>query len=66
MFPHLVDFHSGNGSKPFRTLQDCLRVKPSGGRAAIRRDPDEVPSCSSCGESARSFFYACMTCAVVS
>ncbi|KAI4344201.1 hypothetical protein L6164_011452 [Bauhinia variegata] len=64
--PHLVEFHSRNGSKPFRALQDCLRVKPPGGRAAIRRDPDEVPSCGACGESARSRLYACMTCAVVS
>ncbi|KAI4335659.1 hypothetical protein L6164_014288 [Bauhinia variegata] len=64
--PHLAEFHSRYGSKPFRALQDCLRVKPPGGRASIRRDPYEVPRCGACGESARSCLYACMTCAAVS
>ncbi|KAM1001202.1 hypothetical protein ACFX15_007438 [Malus domestica] len=26
--PHLAEFLSNNGSKPFWALQDCLRVKP--------------------------------------
>ncbi|XP_022999050.1 ubiquitin carboxyl-terminal hydrolase 22-like [Cucurbita maxima] len=64
--PHLADFRSRNGSKSFRLLQDCLRVKPPGGRAAIRRDPNEVPRCGSCGDSARPRLYACVTCAAVS
>ncbi|KAJ7979005.1 Ubiquitinyl hydrolase 1 [Quillaja saponaria] len=64
--PHLADFRSRNGSKPFRALQDCLRIKPPGGRAAIRRDPNEIPLCGACGDSARSRLYACMACAAVS
>ncbi|XP_042495382.1 ubiquitin C-terminal hydrolase 22-like [Macadamia integrifolia] len=62
--PHLSDFRSRNGHKPFRALQECLRTKPIG-RAAIRRDPDEVPRCSSCSHSARSRLYACVACAAV-
>ncbi|XP_061991385.1 ubiquitin C-terminal hydrolase 22-like [Rosa rugosa] len=62
---HLAAFRSKNGSKPFRALQDCLRVKPPGGRASIRRDPDELPRCAACGESAHSRLYACVTCAAV-
>ncbi|POO01562.1 Ubiquitinyl hydrolase [Trema orientale] len=64
--PHLAEFRSRNGSKPFRALQDCLRVKPPGGRAAIRRDPDEVPRCGACGDAARPRLYACVACAAVS
>ena len=64
--PHLAEFRSRNGSKPFRALQECLRVKPPGGRAAIRRDPDEVPRCASCGDAARPRLYACVACAAVS
>ncbi|XP_010250248.1 PREDICTED: ubiquitin carboxyl-terminal hydrolase 22-like [Nelumbo nucifera] len=62
--PHLSDFKSRHGHKPFRALQECLRVKPLG-RAAIRRDPDEVPRCGSCGESSRPRLYACVACAAV-
>lgn len=64
--PHLAEFRSINGSKPFRALQECLRVKPPGGRAAIRRDPHELPRCGACGDFAHSRLYACMTCAAVS
>lgn len=64
--PHLAEFRSRNGSKPFRALQDCLRVKPPGGRAAIRRDPDEVPRCGTCGDAAKPRLYACVACAAVS
>ncbi|KAF2318118.1 hypothetical protein GH714_041465 [Hevea brasiliensis] len=64
--PHLAEFRARNGSKPFRALQDCLRVKPPGGRAAIRRDPSEVPRCGACGESARPRLYACLACAAIS
>ncbi|RVX05145.1 Ubiquitin carboxyl-terminal hydrolase 22 [Vitis vinifera] len=63
--PHLAEYRTRNGSKPFRALQECLRVKPLG-RAAIRRDPSEVPRCGACGEAARSRLYACVTCAAVS
>jgi ubiquitin carboxyl-terminal hydrolase 22/27/51 len=64
--PHLAEFRSRNGAKPFRALQDCLRVKPPSGRAAIRRDPDEVPRCGQCGDSAgRTRLYACVGCAGV-
>ena len=63
--PHLAEYRTRNGSKPFRALQDCLRVKPLG-RAAIRRDPNEVPRCGACGDAARSRLYACVTCAAVS
>lgn len=64
--PHLAEFRSKNGSKPFQVLQDCLRVKPPGGRASIRREPDEVPRCGACGESSRPRLYACVECAAVS
>ncbi|GAV89160.1 UCH domain-containing protein/zf-UBP domain-containing protein [Cephalotus follicularis] len=67
--PHLSDFRANNGSNPFRALQDCLRVKPPGGRAAIRRDPSEVPRCRACVESAAARphrLYACVACAAVS
>ncbi|KAL1128226.1 hypothetical protein V6Z11_A13G234300 [Gossypium hirsutum] len=63
--PHLLDFCSRNGSKPFRALQDCIRVKPPGGRAAIRREPFEVPRCGTCDESSRPRLYACVACAAV-
>lgn len=62
--PHLADFKSRYGAKPFRDLQDCLRVRPLG-RAAIRRDSNEVPRCGICGH-APSRLYACISCAVVS
>ncbi|KAM1117339.1 hypothetical protein EV1_007827 [Malus domestica] len=61
---HLAEFLSNNGSKPFRALQDCLRVKSSGGHASIRHDPKEVPRCGTYRESARPRLYACITCAV--
>ncbi|KAH7574364.1 hypothetical protein JRO89_XS03G0286900 [Xanthoceras sorbifolium] len=64
--PHLADFRARSGSKPFWALQDCLRVKPPGGRAAIRRDPSEVPRCGACGDASRPRLYACMACASVS
>ncbi|CAN0901143.1 Translocase of chloroplast 90, chloroplastic [Linum grandiflorum] len=63
--PHLADFRLRNGVKPFRALQDCLRVKPPGGRAGIRRDPSEVPRCGTCGDSSPSRLYACVSCAAV-
>jgi ubiquitin carboxyl-terminal hydrolase 22/27/51 len=66
--PHLAEFRSrNNGSKPFRALQDCLRIKPPGGRAAIRREPNEVPRCGACGDSGggRTRLYACLACAAV-
>ncbi|VVA25046.1 PREDICTED: ubiquitin carboxyl-terminal hydrolase [Prunus dulcis] len=63
--PHLAEFRAKNGSKPFRALQDCLRVKPPSGRASIRRDPKELPRCGACGESACPRLYACIACAAV-
>ncbi|KAA8522964.1 hypothetical protein F0562_009387 [Nyssa sinensis] len=63
--PHLSEFRSRHGTKPFRALQECLRVRPLG-RAAIRRDPNEVPRCSACSEAARPRLYACVACAAVS
>ncbi|KAK6236137.1 Peptidase C19 [Theobroma cacao] len=63
--PHILDFRSRNGSKPFRALQDCIRVKPPGGGAAIRREPSEVPRCGTCEESSRPRLYACVACAAV-
>ncbi|CAL5336339.1 unnamed protein product [Camellia sinensis] len=57
--PHLAEFRSRRGgAKPFRALQECLRVRPPG-RAAIRWDPNEVPRCASCGSSTPSRLYAC-------
>lgn len=64
--PHLADFRARNGTKPFRAIQDCLHIKPPGGRAAIRRDPSEVPRCVVCGDSSCPRLYACMACAAVS
>ncbi|KAL9445096.1 hypothetical protein AB3S75_018150 [Citrus x aurantiifolia] len=64
--PHLADFRARNGTKPFRAIQDCLHIKPPGGRAAIRRDPSEVPRCGVCGDSSCPRLYACMACAAVS
>ncbi|KAF5742021.1 ubiquitin carboxyl-terminal hydrolase 22-like [Tripterygium wilfordii] len=64
--PHLIDYRSRHGSKPFRALQDCLRIKPPGGRASIRRDPAEVPRCATCGDCSAPRHYACLACAVVS
>ncbi|KAE8669050.1 Ubiquitin carboxyl-terminal hydrolase isoform 2 [Hibiscus syriacus] len=63
--PHLLDFRSRNGYKPFRALQDCIRVKPPGGRASIRREPSEVPRCDTCEVSSRPRLYACVYCAAV-
>ncbi|CAK9141821.1 unnamed protein product [Ilex paraguariensis] len=61
---HLFQFKSKNGTKPFRALQDCLRIKPLG-RASIRRDPQEIIRCNTCGH-APSRLYACVACAAVS
>ncbi|KAK8523566.1 hypothetical protein V6N13_113512 [Hibiscus sabdariffa] len=63
--PHLLDFRSRNGSKPFRALQDCIRLKPPGGRASIRREPSELPRCGTCEEPSRPRLYACISCAAV-
>ncbi|XP_077237979.1 ubiquitin C-terminal hydrolase 22-like [Tasmannia lanceolata] len=63
--PHLTEFLSKHGPKPFRSLQKCLRVKPLG-RAAIRRDPNEIPRCSTCGDFSGRRLYACLTCAAIS
>ncbi|GLU16882.1 hypothetical protein SLE2022_332880 [Rubroshorea leprosula] len=63
---HLLQFRRRNGPDSFRALQDCLRVKPPGGRASIRRDPAEVPCCQACGESGSNRLYACVACAAVS
>ncbi|KAJ8634934.1 hypothetical protein MRB53_009201 [Persea americana] len=64
--PHLSAFRSNHGgANPFRALQSCLRIRPLG-RAAIRRDPAEVPRCATCGSSAASRLYACLSCAAVS
>ncbi|XP_031250506.1 ubiquitin C-terminal hydrolase 22-like [Pistacia vera] len=63
--PHLADFRTRNDSKPFRALQACLHIKPPGGRAAIRRDPYEVPRCGACGDASKPRLYACMTCACI-
>ncbi|CAL5360864.1 unnamed protein product [Camellia sinensis] len=64
--PHLAEFRSRRGgAKPFRALQECLRVRPPG-RAAIRRDPNEVPRCASCGSSTPPRLYACVACAAIS
>ncbi|XP_057968823.1 ubiquitin C-terminal hydrolase 22-like [Malania oleifera] len=62
--PHLAEFRSRHGPKPFRALQECLRVRPPG-RAAIRRDPSEVPRCGACGDAAAARLYACVACAAV-
>ncbi|XP_059635179.1 ubiquitin C-terminal hydrolase 22-like [Cornus florida] len=62
---HLSDFRSRLGTKPFRALQECLRVRPLG-RAAIRREANEVPRCGACGEAAKPRLYACVACAAVS
>ncbi|PSS13891.1 Ubiquitin carboxyl-terminal hydrolase [Actinidia chinensis var. chinensis] len=61
---HLSEFRSRYGSAPLRALQECLRLRPPG-RAAIRRDPNEVPRCGACG-SASARLYACVSCAAVS
>ncbi|KAE8724810.1 hypothetical protein F3Y22_tig00009841pilonHSYRG00008 [Hibiscus syriacus] len=63
--PQLLDFRSRNDSKPFRALQDCIRVKPPGSRAAIRREASELPRCDTCHESSRPRLYACVSCAAV-
>ncbi|KAG6740971.1 hypothetical protein POTOM_056443 [Populus tomentosa] len=64
--PHLADFCSRNGTKPFHLLQNCLRIKPPHGRASIRRDPSEIPRCGACGVSSVPRIYACVTCATIS
>ncbi|XP_061951677.1 ubiquitin C-terminal hydrolase 22-like [Populus nigra] len=64
--PHLADFRSRNGTKPFHLLQNCLRIKPPHGRASIRRDPSEIPRCGACGVSSVTRIYACVTCATIS
>ncbi|KAL2338431.1 hypothetical protein Fmac_012877 [Flemingia macrophylla] len=63
--PHLAEFRR-NSTKPFLALHSCLRIKPPGGRAALRRDPHEVPRCAACGLSAPSRLLACVTCAAIS
>lgn len=64
--PHLSSFRSNHGgANPFRGLQSCLRIRPLG-RAAIRRDPAEVPRCGACGSAAAARLYACLVCAAVS
>lgn len=63
--PHLADFRARHGPNPFRALQECLRVRPPG-RAAVRRDPHEVPGCAACGDPAPPRLYACLSCAAVS
>ncbi|KAK7388603.1 hypothetical protein VNO78_23425 [Psophocarpus tetragonolobus] len=63
--PHLAEFRR-TSAKPFLALHNCLRIKHPGGRAALRRDPDEVPHCATCGLSAPSRLYACVSCAAVS
>ena len=63
--PHLAEFRR-TSAKPFLALHNCLRIKPPGGRASLRRNPDEVPRCCACGLSAPSRLYACVTCAAVS
>lgn len=64
--PHIAEFRVRAGSKQFWALQDCLRIKPPGGRAAIRRDPSEVPRCAACSDASLPRLYACMACAAVS
>lgn len=61
--PHLADFRTYHGAKPFRALQDCLLIKPFG-RSSIKRDPNEVPMCGSCGVTSPRL-YACVACATV-
>ncbi|GMP60221.1 hypothetical protein CsSME_00023184 [Camellia sinensis var. sinensis] len=61
---HLTEFRSRHGTTPFRALQDCLRVRPPR-TAAIRRDPNEVPRCGSCGLYAPARLYLCVSCAAV-
>ncbi|KAK2357962.1 ubiquitin C-terminal hydrolase [Trifolium repens] len=63
--PHLAEFRR-TSSKPFLSLHNCLRIKPPGGRASLRRDPHEIPHCTACGLSAPSRLYACISCAAVS
>ncbi|KAH7688489.1 ubiquitin carboxyl-terminal hydrolase 22/27/51 protein [Dioscorea alata] len=65
--PHLAGYRSNaHGlSKPFRSLQRCLRARPPG-RAEIRRDPHEIPRCGPCSPSPSSRLYACLACAAVS
>ncbi|GMH30682.1 hypothetical protein Nepgr_032525 [Nepenthes gracilis] len=63
--PHLLEFRSKHGPKPFRGLQACLRAAKPMGRAAIRRDPNEVPRCGSCDSTDRARLYACVACAAV-
>ncbi|CAK8563484.1 unnamed protein product [Lathyrus sativus] len=63
--PHLADFRT-TSTKPFLSLHSCLRIKPPGGRASLRRNPHEVPHCSACGVHAPSRLYACISCSTVS
>ncbi|KAM7511579.1 hypothetical protein LguiB_010454 [Lonicera macranthoides] len=71
--PHLIDFRSKNGSRPFRFLHDCLKVRPLG-RASIRRDLNELPRCAACSHAPPPLLlcghspprlYACVACASV-
>lgn len=69
---HLAAYRSNaHGlSKPFRSLQRCLRPRPLAGRTEIRRDPQEIPRCASCAAvgvgSTGPRLYACLACAAVS
>lgn len=67
---HLQSYRSSiistaQAARPFRSFYHCLRIVPPGGRAEIRRDPDETPRCGTCGACGPRLF-ACLTCAAVS
>ncbi|CAI8610368.1 unnamed protein product [Vicia faba] len=63
--PHLADFRT-TSTKPFLSLHNCLRIKPPGGRASLRGNPNELPHCNTCGVHAPSRLYACISCSAVS
>ncbi|KAK1403509.1 Ubiquitin carboxyl-terminal hydrolase [Heracleum sosnowskyi] len=58
--PHLHIFRSTHA---FRSLQQCFHITPLG-RAAIQRDPHDLPLCGSCLSPHR--LYACLSCASIS
>ncbi|KAL5697855.1 ubiquitinyl hydrolase 1 [Ranunculus cassubicifolius] len=60
---HLTEFRSKHTLNPFRSLHNCLRVKPLG-RAEILRDSLEFPICSTCN-TISTRLYACVSCATV-
>ncbi|KAK3039973.1 hypothetical protein RJ639_027163 [Escallonia herrerae] len=62
--PHLSEFRVGHGAAPFRSLRECIHVRPPG-RASVRRDQKEVTVCGACGH-APPRLYACLACAAVS